>query len=65
MLAMARQNNFARSTAVRLAAGLAIATVSACTTGDVFSLQPAVDVGSQTAAVPEAPQYSGMQRLVP
>ncbi|RWB58902.1 extensin family protein [Mesorhizobium sp.] len=65
MLAMARQNDFARSATVRLATGLAIAAVSACTTGDVFSLQPAVDVGSQTAAVPEAPQYSGMQRLVP
>ncbi|WP_405023143.1 extensin family protein [Mesorhizobium sp. P13.3] len=45
--------------------GLAITAVSACTTGDVFSLQPAVDVGSQTSAMPEAPQYSDMQRLVP
>jgi hypothetical protein len=65
MPAAARQNNFARSATLRLAAGLAIAAVSACTTGDVFSLQPAVDVGSQTAAMPDAPQYSGMQRLVP
>ncbi|RUW32081.1 extensin, partial [Mesorhizobium sp. M1E.F.Ca.ET.041.01.1.1] len=65
MLAMARQNDFARSATVWLATGLAVAAVSACNTGDVFSLQPAVDVGSQTAAVPEAPQYSGMQRLVP
>ena len=80
MLGMARQNNRARSAAVRLVTGLAIAALSACNTGDVFSLQPAVDVGSQTAAVPEAPQYSapqysapqysapqysGMQRLVP
>jgi hypothetical protein len=48
--------------ASRLAAALAIAAVSACTTGDVFSLQPAVDVGSQTAAVP---RYTGMQSLVP
>ena len=33
--------------------------VSACTTGDVFALQPAVDVGSQTASLPRvevAPQ---------
>lgn len=65
MLAVARQSNRARSTAFRLITGLAIAAVSACTTGDVFSLQPAVDVGSQTAAVPDVPQYSGMQRLVP
>ena len=28
--------------------------VSACTTGDVFALQPAVDVGSQTASLPRA-----------
>ncbi|MDX8495425.1 extensin family protein [Mesorhizobium sp. VK22B] len=64
-LSMARQNNRARIVVMRLATGLAIAAVSACNTGDVFSLQPAVDVGGQTAAVPEAPQYSGMQRLVP
>ncbi|MER8368279.1 extensin family protein [Mesorhizobium sp. M1348] len=61
----------------RLAAMLAIAAVSACNTGSVLSLQPAVDVGSQTAAVPpnsdpqysgpqdSGPEYSGMQRLVP
>lgn len=61
----------------RLAAVLAIAAVSACNTGSVLSLQPAVDVGSQTAAVPpnsgpqdsgpqdSGPEYSGMQRLVP
>ncbi|MER9655530.1 extensin family protein [Mesorhizobium sp. M0152] len=41
---------------------LALAAVSACNTGSVLSLQPAVDVGSQTAAVP---QYTGMQQLVP
>ncbi len=45
-----------------LAAAVAVAAVSACTTGDVLNLQPAVDVGAQTAAVP---QYGGMQRLVP
>jgi len=67
MLAAARRNKRARVTVVGLAAGVAIATISACTTGDVFALQPAVDVGSQTAAVPQpdTPQYSGMQRLVP
>ena len=67
MLAAARHNKRARASAIGLAVGLALATVSACTTGDVFALQPAVDVGSQTAAVPQpdAPQYSGMQRLVP
>ncbi|TGT24747.1 extensin, partial [Mesorhizobium sp. M4B.F.Ca.ET.169.01.1.1] len=67
MLAAARWNKRARVAAVGLVAGAAIATISACTTGDVFALQPAVDVGSQTAAVPQpdAPQYSGMQRLVP
>src|SRR5205823_8275156 len=47
---------------VILAAGLALAAVSACNIGSVLSLQPAVDVGSQTSAVP---QYTGMQRLVP
>ncbi|ESZ46693.1 MULTISPECIES: extensin family protein [unclassified Mesorhizobium] len=51
----------AKSAAI-LAAGLALAAVSACNTGSVLSLQPAVDVGSQTAAVP---QYEGMQKLVP
>ncbi|MBZ9763833.1 extensin family protein [Mesorhizobium sp. CA8] len=67
MLAAARRTKRARIMLVGLAAGIAIATMSACTTGDVFALQPAVDVGSQTAAVPQpdAPQYSGMQRLVP
>lgn len=66
MLAAAQRNDIARF-AVGLIAGVAIATISACTTGDVFALQPAVDVGSQTAAVPQpdTPQYSGMQRLVP
>ena len=48
--------------ATLLAAGLTLAAVSACNTGSVLSLQPAVDVGAQTAAVP---QYTGMQRLVP
>ncbi|CAN7571136.1 extensin-like domain-containing protein [Mesorhizobium sp. LjNodule214] len=66
MFAMARYKKHARIAVGRLATVLAIAAVSACTTGDVFSLQPAVDVGSQTAAVPAAvPQYQGMQRLVP
>lgn len=67
MLGLALQNKRVRVTIAGLAAGVAIATISACTTGDVFALQPAVDVGSQTAAVPQpdAPQYSGMQRLVP
>lgn len=50
-----------------IAGGLAIAAVSACTTGSVLSLEPAVDVGSQTSAVPEyaGQKYAGMQRLVP
>ncbi|PDQ21625.1 extensin [Mesorhizobium sanjuanii] len=56
--AAARQSKRAAMTA----AGLALVAVSACNTGSVLSLQPAVDVGSQTSAVP---QYSGMQRLVP
>lgn len=38
------------------------ASVAACTTGDVMGLQPAVDIGSQTAAVPSG---TGLQRLVP
>ncbi|MER8911828.1 extensin family protein [Mesorhizobium sp. M0854] len=75
-LAAARHTECARM-AGRLAALLAVAAVSACNTGSVLSLQPAVDVGSQTAAVPpnsdpqysaaqdSGPQYSGMQRLVP
>ena len=32
-----------------------VTTIAACTTGSVLSLQPAVDVGSQTAAIPLAP----------
>jgi hypothetical protein len=48
--------------AAMMAAGLALVALSACNTGSVLSLQPAVDVGSQTAAVP---QYEGMQKLVP
>lgn len=47
---------------LRLALLAAVGTLSACTSGDVFSLEPAVDVGTQTATVP---QYSGMQTLVP
>lgn len=47
-----------------MAGGLAIAAISACNTGSVLSLQPAVDVGAQTSAV-SPPQYSGMQTLVP
>jgi hypothetical protein len=34
-------------------AGLALCIISACTTGNVFTLEPAVDVGTQTAAVPD------------
>lgn len=53
----------------RLAALSILATVAACTTGDVFELKPAVDVGSTTSAVPRmapaAPELSGMQTLVP
>ncbi|WP_192355422.1 extensin-like domain-containing protein [Mesorhizobium mediterraneum] len=55
-----------------IAGGLAIAAISACTTGSVLSLEPAVDVGSQTSAVPNyagpkyaGPKYAGMQSLVP
>lgn len=48
--------------ALRFALLVAAGTLSACTSGDVFSLEPAVDVGTQTATVP---QYSGMQTLVP
>src|SRR5690242_5711024 len=44
------------------AAGLALVMVSACNTGSVLTLQPAVDVGTQTSAMPE---YTGMQKLVP
>ncbi len=43
-------------------AALALATVSACTTGSVLTLEPAVDVGTRTAAVAT---YTGMQALVP
>lgn len=43
-----------RQRALLLATTLVIAGlgVSSCTTGDVFALQPAVDVGSQTASLP-------------
>lgn len=43
----------ARQRALLLATTLVVAGlgVSSCTTGDVFSLQPAVDVGSQTASL--------------
>ncbi len=45
------------------ACGLAaLAAISACNTGNVLTLEPAVDVGAQTAAVPT---YGGMQALVP
>ena len=57
-LTIARQSK----RAALLAAGLTLAAVSACNTGSVLSLQPAVDVGTQTSSVP---QYTGMQRLVP
>ncbi len=53
-----RMRTLARAGAVALVAGL-IAT--ACTTDDVMTLRPDVDVGTQTAALPG----SGMQRLVP
>lgn len=52
------QGRSARIRITTLVAGAAFfgLGVSACTTGDVFSLQPAVDVGATTAAVrPEAP----------
>ncbi|WP_454012863.1 extensin-like domain-containing protein [Aquamicrobium terrae] len=39
-----------------LAAAAMMASVSACTTGDVFNLTPAVDVGTQTAAVAPYPE---------
>ncbi|MEP9389477.1 extensin family protein [Mesorhizobium sp. KR9-304] len=58
---------------------LLAASVAACTTGSVLSLEPAVDVGSSTAAVPRmaspapprvemaaiAPPTAGLQTLVP
>ncbi|HEY4193447.1 MAG TPA: extensin family protein [Mesorhizobium sp.] len=47
---------------VSACAGLAIAAISACTTGSLLTLEPAIDVGVQTAAVPANP---GMQALVP
>jgi hypothetical protein len=60
--AAARQSRRVRGAAAGLAAALFITAISACTTGSVLSLEPAVDVGTQTSAVP---QYTGMQRLVP
>jgi hypothetical protein len=36
--------------------------ISACTTGNVFTLEPAVDVGSQTAALPA---YPAMETVAP
>jgi hypothetical protein len=56
------QSRRVRVAAGGLAAVLTIATVSACTTGSVLTLEPAVDVGAQTAAVP---RLSGMQSVVP
>ena len=58
---------------------LLAASVAACTTGSVLSLEPAVDVGSSTAAVPRIetpvqpsvetaavmPPTTGLQTLVP
>jgi len=38
------------------ALGLLAASVAACTTGSVLSLEPAVDVGSSTASVPRIEQ---------
>lgn len=49
---------------LRLPALLVIAaSLAACTTGSVLSLEPAVDVGAQTAAVPVP--ATGMQSLSP
>ncbi|MFC3208279.1 extensin-like domain-containing protein [Aquamicrobium soli] len=39
----------------RACALLALAAASACTTGNVFTLEPAVDVGTQTAAIIPTP----------
>ncbi len=58
----ARRSKRMRAVAGGVAAMAVLATVSACNTGSVLNLEPAVDVGTQTSAVP---QYSGMQRLVP
>ncbi len=46
---------------------LAAASVSSCTTGDVFALQPAVDVGAHTASVAPsmAPRYVDVQPQQP
>jgi hypothetical protein len=41
-----------RATFWGVTGALVIAAISACTTGSVLSLQPAVDVGASTAAVP-------------
>lgn len=52
----AKPTSLPRQRLLWLAAALAATGlgVSACTTGDVFALQPAVDVGSQTASLPRA-----------
>ncbi|WP_378949602.1 extensin family protein [Mesorhizobium sp. ANAO-SY3R2] len=60
---IARQVSHKRFLIVAVALAAAGLGVSACTTGDVFTLQPAVDVGSQTASlqrVEVAPQYAPM-----
>jgi hypothetical protein len=48
--------------AIGACAILALAAVSACTTGSVLSLEPAVDVGTTTAALPA---YPAMQSVAP
>lgn len=64
-----------RFPAAALAGLTLLCSLAACNTGDVFALQPAVDIGSQTAALPRAEPASapvmaaapmtGMQSLVP
>lgn len=73
-----------RTTSTRLlcagALALLAASVAACTTGSVLSLEPAVDVGSSTSSVPRmeapapprvemaavvSPRTTGLQTLVP
>jgi hypothetical protein len=58
----ARQRSSMRATLGTAAGALAIAAISACTSGSVLSLEPVVDVGSQTAALPT---YTGAQSLAP
>ncbi|MDQ0329011.1 MULTISPECIES: extensin family protein [Phyllobacteriaceae] len=62
MRSAARPKRAPWTTPGRLVALCVVAVASACTTGDVFELKPAVDVGSTTAALPKT---SGLQSLVP